>query len=139
MIGLPVSHLGLAHPGVHLELPHQAVDDDLQVQFAHAGDDGLAGFLVGVQPERRIFRGDARQGLAQLVLVRLGGRLDGDVDDRLGNVQGLQDHRFPLIRQGVAGGGILQAHRGDDVAGIGHLDLFPLVGVHLQQAGRCVP
>ena len=71
---------------------------------------------------------------AQLVLVRLGGRLDGDVDDRLGNVHGLQDHRFPLIRQGVAGGGILQAHRGDDVAGIGHLDLFPLVGVHLQQA-----
>ncbi len=73
------------------------------------------------------------RAMPQLVLVRLGLGLDGDVDDRLGNVQGLQDHRLPLIRQGVAGGGILQPHRGDDVAGIGLVDLFPLVGVHLEQ------
>ncbi len=33
----------------------QAVDDDLEVQLAHAGDDGLAGLLVGADAERRIF------------------------------------------------------------------------------------
>src|SRR5690606_20103861 len=45
---LPVSHLGPAHVGLYLELPQEPVHDDLQVQFAHALDDGLARFRVGV-------------------------------------------------------------------------------------------
>ncbi len=131
--GFPIGHLGLAHPGIHLELPHQAVDDDLQVEFPHAGDDGLAGVGVAVDPERRVFRGDLGQRLSQFVLVRLGGGLDGDIDDRLRNMQGLQHHGVPLIRQGVAGGGVLEPHQGHDVPGIGLADLFPLVGVHLEE------
>ena len=39
---LAVGHLRPAHVGVDLELAQQPVDDDLQVQLAHAGDDGLA-------------------------------------------------------------------------------------------------
>ncbi len=97
------------------------------------GNDGLAGVRVAVDPERRVFRGDLAQGLAQLVLVRLGGGLDGDIDDRLRDMQGLQHHRVPLIRQGIAGGGVLEPHQSHDVPGIGLIDLFPLVGVHLQE------
>ena len=39
---LAVGHLRPAHVGVDLELAQQPVDDDLQMQLAHAGDDGLA-------------------------------------------------------------------------------------------------
>src|SRR3546814_10313506 len=45
--GLAVRHLRLADGGVDLELAQHAVDDDLEVQLAHAGDDGLARVLVG--------------------------------------------------------------------------------------------
>src|SRR5437660_2679954 len=45
--GLPdrflVRNLGLADVGVHLELPEQPVDDDLEVQLAHARDERLPG------------------------------------------------------------------------------------------------
>jgi hypothetical protein len=41
--GLAVGHLRLADVGLDAELALHAVDDDLEVQLAHAGDDGLAG------------------------------------------------------------------------------------------------
>src|SRR4029077_17014534 len=39
---LAVSHLRLADVGVDFELAQQAIDDDLQVQLAHPGDQRLA-------------------------------------------------------------------------------------------------
>ena len=42
-----VGHLRLADIGVHAELALHAVDDDLQVQLAHAGDNRLPGFRIG--------------------------------------------------------------------------------------------
>ncbi len=45
-----VGDLRPADIGADLELTDQAVDDDLEVQFAHPGDDRLAGFLVHVRP-----------------------------------------------------------------------------------------
>ena len=52
---LLVGDLRLADVGADVELAHQAVDDDLEVQLAHAGDDGLARVLVRVDAEGRIF------------------------------------------------------------------------------------
>ena len=43
---LAVGDLGLADVGVDLELALQAVDDDLEVELAHAGDDRLPRLLV---------------------------------------------------------------------------------------------
>src|SRR6218665_2637534 len=45
--GFPVGHLGLAHVGLDAEFTPHAIDDDFQVQLAHAADDGLARLLVG--------------------------------------------------------------------------------------------
>ena len=53
--GFAVGHLRLADVGFHAELALHAVDDDFEVQLAHAGDDGLARFLVGLDAERRVF------------------------------------------------------------------------------------
>jgi hypothetical protein len=57
---LAVGHLRLADVGLDLELAHHAVDDDLEVQLAHAGDDRLAGLLVGVHAEGRVLLGQLR-------------------------------------------------------------------------------
>src|SRR5690606_27088926 len=69
---LAVGNLRLADVGLDVELALHAVNDDVQVQLAHAGDDGLAGFLVGTDAEGRVFLGQAAQGVAHLLLVGLG-------------------------------------------------------------------
>ncbi|MNY69160.1 hypothetical protein D3C86_2070560 [compost metagenome] len=70
--GLAVSHLRLAHGGFDSELALHAVNQDFQVQLAHAGDDGLAGFLVGPHSEGRILLRQPAQRDAHLFLVGLG-------------------------------------------------------------------
>ena len=42
-----VGYLRLAYIGLNLEFTFQPIDDDLEVQFTHAGDDGLSGLLIG--------------------------------------------------------------------------------------------
>ena len=79
---LAVGDLRLADVRLDLELALHAVDDDLEVQLAHAGDDRLAGLLVGADAERRVFLREALQREAHLFLVGLGLRLDGDRDHR---------------------------------------------------------
>ena len=102
-------------------------------RLAHAGDDGLAGLMVGGHAEGRVLLGQLLQGDLHLGLVGLGLRLDGDVDNRVGELHGLQDDRSIVIGQGVTGGGVLQADDGDDVASGAGIDVDALVGVHLQQ------
>ena len=45
--GLAISNLGLADVRFHAKLAFHAIDDDFQMQLAHAGDNGLAGFMIG--------------------------------------------------------------------------------------------
>ncbi len=66
---LAVGHLGLAHVGVHVELAEHPVDQDLEVELAHAGDDRLPGLLVGLDAEGGVLLGQREEGLAQFVLV----------------------------------------------------------------------
>ena len=59
---LAVGDLGLADVGRDLELADHPVDEDVEVQLAHAGDAGLAGLLVGVDAERRVLLGQPLRG-----------------------------------------------------------------------------
>ena len=132
--GFAVGHHGLAHVGFDLELSHHAVDDDLQVELTHAGDDGLIGLGVGLDLEGGVFLGQAAQSDAHLLLVGLGLGLDGHLDHGIREVHGLQDHRLVLIADGLPGEDVLEAHGGTDVARADFVDVLALVGVHLQQA-----
>ena len=91
---LAVRDLRLADVGADVELAHHAVDDDLEVQLAHAADDGLAGLRVRVDLEGRVFLHELGERHAHLFLVGLGLRLDGDRDDRLREVHRLEDDRL---------------------------------------------
>src|SRR5690606_13254343 len=91
--GFAVRHLRCADVALDVELALHAVNDDLQVQLAHTGDDGLTGLLVGTHAERRVFLRQAVEGDAHLLLVALGLRLDGDVNHRIREFHALQDDR----------------------------------------------
>ena len=71
-----VSNLRLADVRFDFELAPQAVENDLQMQFAHARDDRLLSFLVGTHPEGWVFLRQARQRRSELILISLGLRLD---------------------------------------------------------------
>src|SRR4051794_16449456 len=128
---LAVGHLRLADVGLDVELSAHAVDQDVQVQLTHAGDDRLTGLLVVADPEGRVLLGQALDRGTQLLLVGLALRLDGHRDDRLREGHRLQDHLVRRVAQGVAGGGLLETLHGDDVPRVRARALLTLVGVHL--------
>ena len=123
-----VGDLRRADVGFDLVGPLQDVDLDVEVQLAHALHDRLAGLLVREDGEGGIFGHHLGQGDAQLLLVGLGLRLDSDLDDGFREGHLLKDHRrLDRVAQGVPGAGVLQARQGDDVAGVGFLDVLAVV------------
>src|SRR5436190_1642606 len=131
---LAIRDLRLADVRTDVELADHTVDDDLEVQLAHAADDGLVRLRVRVDLERRIFLHELRECDAHLFLIAFGLRLDRHRDDRLGERHRLEQDRVVPVADRVAGGDAAQSDRGADVAGAHFFDLFALVRVHLQQA-----
>ena len=104
------------------------------MELAHAGDDRLAGFLVGEDAECRVFLSEALESDAHLFLVDFGFRLDRHRDDGVGERWWLEEDRMVFVAERVAGGDILDAHDGGDVAGVAGVDVLALVGLDLDQA-----
>jgi hypothetical protein len=132
--GLAVGHLRTPDVRLDAELAAQPVHDDLEVELAHPLDDRLVRLGIGVDAEGRVLLGQLLTSpFGELVLVRLGLRLDRDRDHRLGNFMlsrtiGWSD------RRGCPRPDVLQPDRGRDVAGVDLVPLLPLVRVHLEEA-----
>src|SRR5262245_18560971 len=131
---LAIGHLRRADIGLDLVGALEDVDLDVEVKLAHALEDGLAGLLVGRDPERGVLGHQLGERDAELLLVGLGLRLDRDLDHRIGELHLLQDHLLLRIAQRVAGAHVLEARQRDDVTGIGFLDVLAIVRVHQQHA-----
>ena len=136
--GLLVGNLGLADVGFDLELSKKPVHDDFQMELAHAGDDGLPGLLVRIGLEGRILFGQLLQRDRHLFLTGLRLGLNRHADDRLGEFHGLQYNRMFLVTERIACRRILQTHRSGDVTGIHMLDIFSVVGMHLQDTSKAL-
>src|SRR6478672_4131438 len=128
--GLAISDLRRADIGLDLELAAHAIDDDVEMQLAHALDDGLARLMVDRDAERRVLLRQAMQRHAELLLIALGLWLDGNLDDRLRELHALEDHGLRRIGQRIASGDVLEAGQRHDVAGISLLDVLAVIGVH---------
>ena len=131
---LAVGDLRPADVRVDVELALEAVDDDLEVQLAHPGDERLPGLLVGRDAEGRILLGEAREADRELVLVGLRLRLDGDGDDRLRERHRLEHDRRRLDGERVAGRRVLEPDARRDLARADLLALLAVVRVHLEDA-----
>jgi hypothetical protein len=132
--GLAIGHLRRTDVRLDLELPLEAVDEDVEVKFAHALHDGLTAFEVGLHAEGRVFGGQTLQTLGHLLLVVLRLGLDRDLDHRVGEGHRFQNDRLLLVAERVTRGGFLQTGKRDDVAREGLFDLFAVVGVHHHHA-----
>jgi len=133
-----VGNLGLTHIRFYLKLTQQTVYDDLQVQLAHAGDDGLAGLLIGVGAESGILLSQLGKAQAHLLLTDFGLRLNGNADNRLWEFHRFQDDRMLGVAQGITGGGVLQAHGTGNITGIAGLNVFAVVRMHLQNSAHAL-
>ena len=90
--GLAIGDLRLTDVRGDLEFADHPVDEHVEVQLAHAGDERLRRLRVGVDAERRILFGEPLEGERELVLVGLRLRLDLHLDDRLGEGHRFEDH-----------------------------------------------
>ena len=133
--GLTVAHLRRTHLDLDLVFPLDALDVDVEMQLAHAGDQRFAGFVVGGHAEGRILTSEPLQGLAELVEPLAIGRNDRHLDHGLGHEHVFQRAILRVGGVGVAGGRI-DAHHRDDVAGFGGVDILPLVGMHPHDAAK---
>mmetsp|Transcript_28730 Transcript_28730/g.77352 ORF Transcript_28730/g.77352 Transcript_28730/m.77352 type:complete len:596 (-) Transcript_28730:17-1804(-) len=136
--GLTVGDLRRALVALDVELTAHAVHNDLKVELAHALDNGLARLLIARETERRVLGSKADECFPHLLLVTLGLGLNGDLDDRLGEVHLLENHSVILEAEGLASGGVLKTAEGHDVASAGLLDLGTVVGVHLKHAAHAL-
>ena len=81
--GLLVIDVRSALVDVDAELAAETVHDDVEVEFAHSADDGLAGLFVRLHGEGRVLLGELAECDSEFVEVLLGLRLDGETDDRI--------------------------------------------------------
>jgi hypothetical protein len=132
--GLAIGDLGLAHVGVHPELTQHAVDQHLEMELAHARDDGLPRLLVRTDAEGRVLLAEREEGLGELVLVDLRLGLHGHVDHGLGELKLLEHDGTGRVAQGVTGRSVLETDHGHDVAGEDGVLVQAIVGVHLEDA-----
>ena len=80
--GFAIRHLRLADVGFDFVFAHHAVNDDFQMQLAHAADDGLSAVGIGVNLEGGIFLRQPAQRHAHFFLIGFGLGLDRDRNNR---------------------------------------------------------
>ena len=73
----------------HPKIPEDAPLDDLQVQFTHARDHHLTGFLIDPPLKGGVLLGHLAQCLSQFIPFSCALGLDGHGNHRLGEVYGL--------------------------------------------------
>lgn len=131
--GLAVGDLRLARLAGDPVFAAHALDVDVEVELAHARDDGLGGLGVDVDAEGGVFALEAGHGFGEVgqVFVVLG--LDGEGDDGLGHEHGGHAVAERAVREGVARGAV-DAEDGADLAraDLGHV--FHFVAVHAHDA-----
>ena len=116
--GFAVGNLWFADRDLDAMRALQDVDLDIQVQFAHAFQDGLATLFVGLDTEGRVFCNHLAQCNAELLGSTLVLRRDSNGDNRIREDHGLQGRRLVRITEGMTCLGVLHADQRNDVAGL---------------------
>src|SRR5690606_6459673 len=128
---LAIGNLRFAHVQLDTVGTLEDVDLDIQVQFAHALENGFAGILVGFHLEGRIFCHQLADRDTHFLNAGLVFRCNSNGDYRLGEDHGFKGARMVRVAQRMTGLHVLHADHSDDVAGLGIGQFGTLVGVHL--------
>jgi hypothetical protein len=134
--GFTVSNLRFAYGAVHVEFTSHTIDDDIQVEFAHTGNNGLVGFRIRVYLECRIFFCQSLEGVAHLFLVSFGLRFNSNRDNGIREFHFFKDNRMVRVTECIAGGNILEAYSCSNIAGVSYIDFLSVVGVHQEDTAN---
>ena len=131
---LAVRNLRLSHGAFDAEFGAHAVQSHLQVQFAHAAQDRLPRFAVGLQMQRRIGADHLAERAPEFFLFGFDLCLHRYADDGVGKTHTLENNRVGGIAQRVTGLGIRQGHQRNDVSGTGFFHRIGFLGEHFDHA-----
>ncbi|CAB4807268.1 unannotated protein [freshwater metagenome] len=132
--GFTVGNLGLTHCCFYSELSHHAVNEDLEVQLAHARNQGLTSFFIGLNPEGGVFFRERIQSLRHFVLISLGLGLYSNLDNGVRELKGFEYNHVVRITQRVTSACVFQADSGNDVSGVDRILLDLLIGMHFEHS-----
>src|SRR5579863_5355837 len=90
--GFAVTYARFADANFQSEIALQPVLFDFQVQYAHAGHEGLAGLHINAPIERWVLAFEKRERIGQLLLVGRCFRLDRPADDGLSEMNGFEQN-----------------------------------------------
>ena len=76
--GFAVGNLRLADICLNVKLALHAVDEDFEMELAHAGHDRLTGIFIGMNAECRVFFCEALQSDAHFFLIGFRFRFNSD-------------------------------------------------------------
>ena len=131
-------YLWLADVRFNVKFASHAFDDNIQVQFTHAGYDRLARFFVGLYPKRWVFPGQFAQCSTHLLLIRLGFRLNRDRYYRFGKINALQHNFVTDVAQGIPSADIFKPHRSCYIACPDFFQIFARIRMHLQNSADTI-
>ncbi len=126
-----IGNLRVPNRCFNLELAFHPIDDNLEVQFAHAGNNRLTCFRIGIGSEGRILFWQLLQGGAHLFLILLGFGFNRNRDDWFRKTHRFQNDVLVHWTERITGNGVFKADCGSDITRIDFFDFRPGVRVHL--------
>src|SRR4029077_19000966 len=134
-----ISDLRPPDASLHAEFAQHAIHNNFKVQFAHAGNQSLSGVRISVYAEGGIFLRKLLEGVAELILIRLGLRLNGHRNDRSRELDRFQNDWLLLVAKRVSRSHALQTYAGGNIARIDCVDFLALVCMHAQETADAFP
>src|SRR3989339_99883 len=124
-----VADLWLTHITLHRELSLHAIDNDIQVQLSHTGNDDLVGFLIRAHAEGWIFLGKFIERHAHLFLILFCFWLNRNGNNWFWEADGLEQDWVIWITQGVTGKRFLESYHGSNFSCPYFRHFFASIGV----------
>ena len=131
-----VRHLRRTHVGLHVELAFHAVHDNIQVQFTHTANNGLAGFFIRADAESLVFFGQPRQSIGHFFFVGFRFRLHSNRDYRFREGDTFQHNRSLRRADSLPHAGVLNSHRSGNFPGGKFFYFFTLIGHHTHHTAK---
>ena len=130
---LAVGNLRSAGVSFDVKFALQTIDNNLEVKLAHTGNNGLTGFLIGVEAESRVFLSHLGETERHLFLVGLSLRLNSDRDRWLWKLDRFEVDRMSRVTERSTGDDFLKTDNGGDIASADLGNILALIGEHTDE------
>jgi len=133
-----VGYLRRSLVALHLELPFETIQDNLQMQLTHPANHCLTGISISPDLKGRILLCQLGKRVAKFVQVSLGLGFHSHANHGIREGDGLQNNRMVHTAKRISGTQILESDYRTDIPGTTLFNRVLLVGMHLEQTGNAL-